>query len=229
MNKQPEKRKPRIDKKYINNFLRGVIKSTPALGAFLEQIIYGVIDDTKAQQEKDKLYTYLFKMFEEIKKNHYDMKSLLNDIIKNSRLLNESQAEIKKITHFLNDPDNVDIPKKLLYIVAQQEEKKSTKEFRDKFDINNIISNNQNIVFDVELAQKIIDQYKKCQDSKLFISYLSRALNIKKDPSELYWTYVILGNIGGKDSIEIIKQGLSHNVEFVRLGAKRALEIAKFK
>ena len=51
------------------------------------------------------------------------------------------------------------------------------------------------------------------------------SLNKRKDPGERYWIYITLGEIGGEDAEATVKEGLTDQDEFARLGAEEALRL----
>jgi len=108
-----------ISSTFINNFLRGSIKTIPALGAFLEQLIWGIIDDKKAKEEKDKLYTTLSRIDKKVTKEDIDLKGILKDVVEQAGLLQETVKEIKQVINFLNNPADTEIPRKLQDVVLR--------------------------------------------------------------------------------------------------------------
>jgi hypothetical protein len=54
------------------------------------------------------------------------------------------------------------------------------------------------------------------------LEYIIGTLHEREDPSERYWSYIALGEIGGRDAEETIQAGLKEVNQLARLGAQEA-------
>lgn len=61
--------------------------------------------------------------------------------------------------------------------------------------------------------------------NNIIIDILDDVLHVKEDPTERYWIYICISNIGGKKAKSIIERGLADEDEFARLGANEAWKI----
>ena len=59
---------PIITRESAKNFVRGLLKSPPGLGAFLEQLIYGTLDEKAAKAEAVKLHAALAQITDKVQK-----------------------------------------------------------------------------------------------------------------------------------------------------------------
>lgn len=77
--------------------------------------------------------------------------------------------------------------------------------------------------FDVEQASRIIAQAKNHANRSDILRQIEEGLRTRGDPTERYWMYVTLGEIGGDRAESLLKEGLADANPFARDGAEEAL------
>jgi len=80
----------------------------------------------------------------------------------------------------------------------------------------------KDVIIDVYRKNQLVDTANIPGMRNRVINYLLEAIYKHADPSERYWIYVALGEIGGKKAKSAIKKGLKDENEFARLGAEEA-------
>lgn len=85
---------------------------------------------------------------------------------------------------------------------------------------SSLILNDKNSTFDANRKNYLVELSNKSGMRTPITDYLADEIHKRKDPSERYWIYVTLGEIGGKEARKIIKKGLSDDNEFARTGAE---------
>lgn len=80
-----------------------------------------------------------------------------------------------------------------------------------------------NMVIDSEASRKLVTLTHNYGLYADVINYLSQMLLIKVDPSERYWLYITLGEIGGQAAYELIKASSEGENDFAILGVNQAL------
>ncbi len=111
--------KPLITRNLVNNFIRGLVKSAPILGAFLEQLIYGTLDKEAAQEETRKLHSALGEIVSQAKVKDIDLHALLDDLAKQAKFRKETTAEIAQVIALLEDPNGAAISSRLTNAVQR--------------------------------------------------------------------------------------------------------------
>jgi hypothetical protein len=76
-----DKKSSNIKEYILPNLLKGIIKSIPALGALLEQFIFGTLDSQKAEEEKNKLLNLIIELDIEHSTQTKDINEILNILI----------------------------------------------------------------------------------------------------------------------------------------------------
>jgi|GEM_PF-5052609 len=82
----------------------------------------------------------------------------------------------------------------------------------------------------LDIQDEVIDAARKNElinidrrHRKRVIAHLIEKTTHCEDPTERYWIYKALGEIGGRKALKAIKKGLSDDSEFAREGAETAL------
>lgn len=78
-----------------------------------------------------------------------------------------------------------------------------------------------------EIVPLFVETARRPRMEKEVVSILIDMLRVKPDPTERYWIYIALGQIGSRRSKLAVKQGLSDENEFARGGAKVAWRLMK--
>jgi hypothetical protein len=85
----------------------------------------------------------------------------------------------------------------------------------------------KNAIINAERKKHIVETANKTRLRNQVIDYLVEEMHKREDPTERYWIYIALGEIGGKRAKAAINEGLSDVNEFARLGAEAAYNIIK--
>ncbi|MGD2087165.1 MAG: toll/interleukin-1 receptor domain-containing protein [Candidatus Aminicenantes bacterium] len=88
-----------------------------------------------------------------------------------------------------------------------------------------IFPDKKNIVIDAAQKVFLVEIAKQPGMKEQVIDYLINSLNFRVDPTERYWSYVILGELGGEKAKSAVLKGLDDNNEFARQGAEDALRL----
>jgi hypothetical protein len=83
----------------------------------------------------------------------------------------------------------------------------------------------KNMVIDAAQKVFLVEIAKVPGRREQVIDYLINSLNLRVDPTERYWSYVILGELGGEEAKDVILKGLDDKNEFARQGAEDALKL----
>ena len=88
-----------------------------------------------------------------------------------------------------------------------------------------IFPDKRNIVIDAAQKVFLVEIAKQPGMKEQVIDYLINSLNLRVDPTERYWSYFTLGELGGEKAKSTILKGLDDKDEFARQGAKDALKM----
>lgn len=79
------------------------------------------------------------------------------------------------------------------------------------------------IAMDANAAKWFIAVAKRHGMQKAVVHFLAQAIDSRIDPTERYWIYVALGEMGGAKAKSLLKRGLADENEFAHRGAEAAL------
>lgn len=88
-----------------------------------------------------------------------------------------------------------------------------------------IFLNKKGIVIDAAQKVFLVEIAKQPGMKEQVIDYLINSLNLRVDPTERYWSYFTLGELGGEKAKAAVLTGLNDNNEFARQGAEDALNL----
>jgi len=88
-----------------------------------------------------------------------------------------------------------------------------------------IFLDKKNIVIDAAQKVSLVEIAKQPGMKEKVIDYLINSLDLRVDPTERYWSYFTLGELGGEKVKAAVLKGLNDNNEFARQGAKDALKL----
>ena len=83
----------------------------------------------------------------------------------------------------------------------------------------------KDIAIDASQHEHLVEITRRPGMRDKVVDYLINVRIMRKDPTERYWIYITLGKVGGKKAKAIVKEGLSDENEFARLGAESAWKI----
>jgi len=83
----------------------------------------------------------------------------------------------------------------------------------------------KNMVIDAAQKVFLVEIAKEPGRREQVIDYLINSLDLRIDPTERYWTYVTLGELGGEQAKAVILKGFDDKNEFARQGADDALRL----
>lgn len=83
----------------------------------------------------------------------------------------------------------------------------------------------KDVIIDADRKNRLVETANRPGMRDWVIDYLIGAVHKRADPTERYWIYVALGEIGGKEAESTVKKGLEDENEFARLGAKEAWKL----
>ncbi len=95
---------------FIKQLSRGGVKSIPIAGAFLEQVIYGTLDEKAAQEQSEKLHSALAQIKNELQGRDVSFAGILDDLDAQAAFRDEIKAQLAQIKDILKDPDRATIP-----------------------------------------------------------------------------------------------------------------------
>lgn len=76
---------------------------------------------------------------------------------------------------------------------------------------------------DAEVAARLVSEANNPGRKEAIVGSIISELPAREDPTERYWLYIVLGQIGGKAAAAAVGRGLSDPNEFARQGANEAM------